>query len=138
MLANVQIRSTRDRRTSLPYCGSRRLSPSGRAAAPTLLTLAENPNSWRLPPPDSLPSKLCGERVERGIPEKPFYANDLTPQEHERAQAICTEAGVRDESLLDACILDVTVLGTREAARVFARAHPPRAEIRVSSARQKP
>ena len=69
--------------------------------------------------------------MERGIPEKPFYANDLTPQEHERAQAICTEAGVRDESLLDACILDTTVLGTRDAATVFTRAHPPRAEIRV-------
>ena len=34
------------------------------------------------------------------------------------------------ESLLDACILDTTVLGTKDAARVFARAHPPRAEVR--------
>jgi hypothetical protein len=96
-------------------------------------------NSWRVPPSESLLSKLCGERdVDRGIPEKPFYAKDLGPQERERARAICTEAGVRDESLLDACILDTTVLGTKEAATVFARAHPPRAEIRVSSRRREP
>jgi hypothetical protein len=93
-------------------------------------------NSWRVPPSESMVSNLCGDkRVERGIPERPFYANDLNRQDHERGRAICTEAGVRDESLLDACILDVTVLGTREAARVFARTHPPHAEIRVGSVR---
>src|SRR5205807_614275 len=96
-------------------------------------------NSWRVVPPESMLSSPCGERgFERGVPERPFYANDLNREEYDRAHATCAEAGVRDESLLDACILDVTVLGTRDAARVFARAHPPRAEIRVSSARRWP
>ena len=96
-------------------------------------------DSWRVPPRESLLSNLCGdEGHERGIPEKSFYANDLDPKQYERARATCTEAGVRDESLLDACILDTTVLGTRAAAEVFARAHPPRAELRVGSERRKP
>lgn len=96
-------------------------------------------NSWRIPPSESLLSKLCGERpTERGIPDRPFYANDLNPRDFERGRAICTEAGVRDESLLDECTLDVTVLGTREAATVFARSHPPRAELRVDSKRREP
>ena len=96
-------------------------------------------DSWRVPPRESLLSKLCGDKgLERAIPNRPFYATDLDPKQSERARAICTEAGVRDVSLLDACILDVTVLGTREAAIVFARAHPPRAEIRVSPERQEP
>jgi hypothetical protein len=95
-------------------------------------------NSWRIPPSESLLSKLCGEKTERGIPDRPFYANDLNPRDLERGRAICTEAGVRDESLLDDCILDVTVLGIRDAAIVFARAHPPRAELRVDSKRREP
>ena len=96
-------------------------------------------SSWRVQPSESMVSTLCGDkRVERGVPDRPFYANDLNRQDYERGRAICTEAGIRDESLLDACILDVTVLGTREAATVFARMHPPRAEIRVSSVRREP
>jgi hypothetical protein len=88
-------------------------------------------DSWRVPPRESLLSNLCGDKdIERAIPEKPFYANDLRRDEYDRARAICSEAGVRYESLLDACILDTTVLGTKDAARVFARAHPPRAEVR--------
>ena len=97
-------------------------------------------SSWRVGPSASMVSSLCGgdRRVDRGFPDKPFYASDLDRDQYERGRAICTEAGVRDESLLDACILDVTVLGTREAAIVFARAHPPRAELRVSSVRRQP
>jgi hypothetical protein len=94
-------------------------------------------DSWRVPRRESLLSNLCGDKdLERAIPAKPFYAIDLDPKEREQARAICTEAGVRDESLLDACILDTTVLGTRDAARVFARAHPPRAEVRVGAGRR--
>ena len=93
--------------------------------------------SWRITPPDSLLAKLCGEKTaERGVPDRPFYASDLNREDYDRGRAVCTEAGVRDQTLLDACILDVTVLGTREAAAVFARARPPRAEIRVSAGRR--
>ncbi len=94
-------------------------------------------NSWRIAPNDSLLSKLCGDKdTGRAIPATTFYAKDLDPNVRERARAICTEAGVRNESLLDACTIDVTVLGTRDAATVFARAHPPRAEIRPEAPRR--
>lgn len=50
-------------------------------------------------------STLCGDkRIERGVPDRPFYANDLHPLDYERGRPIRTDAGVRDETLLDACI----------------------------------
>jgi hypothetical protein len=77
-------------------------------------------DSWRVPPGHSL---LCeDQKVESGIPAKPFYANDLNRDQYERARAICTEAGVIEPSALDNCTLDVTVLGTATAASVFVRA----------------
>jgi len=96
-------------------------------------------NSWRLTPPESMLSNLCGDkRIERGVPDRPFYATDLNPLDYERGRLVCTDAGVRDETLLDACILDVTVLGNRDAARLFARTRPPRAELKVESRRREP
>jgi len=57
---------------------------------------------WRVVPSASMVSSLCGgdRRVDRGFPDKPFYASDLNRDQYERGRAICTEAGVRDESLL--------------------------------------
>jgi von Willebrand factor type D domain len=75
-------------------------------------------DSWRVPPNQSLLSP-CGEGVERGIPKKPFFANDLNPKLAERNRAICTQAGVRGGRLLDACMIDVAMLGSG-AAKVFA------------------
>jgi hypothetical protein len=94
-------------------------------------------DSWRIAASDSLVTNQCGEReVERSAPSTTFYARDLEPRIYERSRAICTEAGVTDETLLDACIIDVTVIGSRDAARVFARMHPPRAELRVAPPRR--
>jgi len=94
-------------------------------------------DSWRVAPRESLLSNLCGDRdVERGIPATTFYARDLDPRDYERARGVCTEAGIRDETLLDACTIDVAVIGTRDAARVFARTRPPRAEIRPEPPRR--
>jgi hypothetical protein len=94
-------------------------------------------DSWRVAPRESLLSRLCGDRdVESGIPQTRFYAQDLDARDYERARSVCTEAGVRDETLLDACTIDVTVIGTRDAARVFARMRPPRAEVRVEAPRR--
>jgi len=81
--------------------------------------------SWRVPSYESLLSVCGGRNVERSIPQKPFYANDLTPDQYQRARGVCTAAGVEDDSLLDACTLDVTVLGDETAARVFAVAPTP-------------
>jgi hypothetical protein len=83
-------------------------------------------DSWRVAPSDRLLAP-CGEATERGIPQQPFYANDLPPQLRERAQAICLAAGVNKDAgaLLDACTLDVAVTGNDQAARAFVGAPAP-------------
>jgi hypothetical protein len=94
-------------------------------------------SSWRIAPRESLVTKLCGgEQNEQRIPDRPFYAQDLDPKEYKQARAVCTQIGVKDESLLDACTLDTAVLG-EPAARVYAHLPPPRAELRVDGERKK-
>ena len=79
--------------------------------------------SWRIPPGESL---LCEERrAESGVPEQPFYAVDLNPKTYEHARAVCVAARVEGAALLDACTLDVAVLGEAEAARAFATEPAP-------------
>ncbi len=73
--------------------------------------------SWRVPSNQSLLTP-CGESVERGVPKKPFSANDLDPQLAKRNQAICTQAGVKEGPFLDACMIDVAMIGPK-AAKVF-------------------
>jgi hypothetical protein len=88
-------------------------------------------DSWRIPPDQSL---LCKKRkIETGNPTKPFYANDLTPQQYERARAICVKAGVKEGPLLDDCTLDVTVLGNAQAVKVFVHAAAPVAVMQAGS-----
>jgi VWD domain-containing protein len=82
-------------------------------------------NSWRVPPADSLLSD-CGGKIEQGIPKQPFFANDLAPDIRDRTRAICTQAGVKESALLDACTLDVAVLG-KQAASVYVGALAPAA-----------
>ena len=92
-------------------------------------------NSWRLTPRESLVSQMCGGRdVMDGFPRAPFYAENLNPEDYRRGRTLCTEAGVRDATLLDACTLDVAVLG-ETAVRAYVRAQPPRAEVRVGGRR---
>jgi hypothetical protein len=80
--------------------------------------------SWRVPEDESM-LYVCGEKVERDNPTEPFYAQNLDEEVYARNQAICFEAGVQEGPLLDACILDVAVIGDKEAANVFAEARPP-------------
>jgi hypothetical protein len=92
-------------------------------------------DSWRVPPAESLPAQLCDDRrIERGNPGRSFYANDLAPKQREPAQATCVAAGVKNQTLLEACTLDTAVLG-RTAAKVFARAKAPRAVLHPASLR---
>jgi hypothetical protein len=82
-------------------------------------------DSWRVAASESLLS-VCGDRnVERGSPRRPFYANDLEPGVYERTRAVCTAAGVKAGPLLDACTLDVAVIGDDKAAQVFVNAPEP-------------
>ena len=80
-------------------------------------------DSWRVPAEASL---LCKDRkVERGNPTTVFYARNLDPKLAAHARAICAETGVRVPALLDACTLDVAVLGTPQAAKVYVGMKPP-------------
>jgi MYXO-CTERM domain-containing protein len=58
-------------------------------------------------------------------PAKPFYAADLDGALYQKARATCTAAGIKHEALLDACTLDVAVLGSDAATKSFAGAPPP-------------
>lgn len=95
-------------------------------------------DSWRVPANESLLS-ACGDReIERGIPKRPFHANDLDPRLRERTRAVCAAAGVKVESLLDACTLDVAVIGNDDAAKVFVTAPVPLAVGNIAAAAQGP
>ena len=83
-------------------------------------------NSWRVASAGSLLSDCRGGKIERGIPKKPFFASDLAPSIRDRARAICTHVGVKERALLDACTLDVAVLG-KQAATVYVGAPAPAA-----------
>ena len=81
--------------------------------------------SWRVTTEESLLS-VCGAReVESGNPAKVFYAGNLDKQVYERTRGVCTAAGVKGDALLDACTLDVAVIGNDAAANVFVNARQP-------------
>jgi hypothetical protein len=79
-------------------------------------------DSWRVPAGQSL---LCDGDVEKGIPEKPFYVEQLSSGDRKRSRQICTAAGVKSGPLLDACMLDVTVLGDKGAVEPYTHARSP-------------
>jgi hypothetical protein len=91
----------------------------------------EYADSWRVSEKESLLS-VCGDgAIETGIPTRPFYAKDLDPQLYKRARDVCRAAGVRDKSFLEACTLDVAVIGDEKAAQVFVGLRAPAAVGRV-------
>jgi hypothetical protein len=93
-------------------------------------------DSWRVPPNASL---LCkGQNIPSGKPGAPIYANNLTQNQYNYAQGVCTAAGVKDPTLLEACILDVTVIGSDKAANAFVGLTPPVAVMRVQIAASPP
>lgn len=85
-------------------------------------------DSWRVSGDASMLSACNAEKViEVGIPKRAFYAKDLEPGIREKAQGVCTTAGVKPGPLLEACTLDVAVIGRDAAAKVFVDANPPAA-----------
>lgn len=85
-------------------------------------------DSWRVSGDASMLSACNAEKViEVGIPKRPFYAKDLEPGIREKAQGVCTAAGVKPGPLHEACTLDVAVIGQDAAAKVFVDAIPPAA-----------
>jgi len=84
-------------------------------------------DSWRVPSKKSMLS-VCGSRqIERAAPKRVFYADNLEPAIRERAKGVCTAAGVTAGPLLNACTLDVAVIGQNAAAKAFVHAAPPAA-----------
>jgi len=84
-------------------------------------------DSWTVSPRQSL-LDVCGERkIETGLPRRPFFAADLPVQQFKAAQRVCLKAGVKNRALLDACTLDVAVLGTENAATVYTTTPKPAA-----------
>ena len=81
-------------------------------------------DSWRVNPKDSM-LNVCGEEVKNGVPDKPFFAKDLTPEVAERSLTICANAGVKLGPLLDACMIDVAVIGRAMAAEIYAKTPAP-------------
>jgi hypothetical protein len=83
-------------------------------------------DSWRVSSDASMLSACNGEKaIEVGIPRRPFYAADLESGIRDKAQGVCTAAGVKPGPLLDACTLDVAVIGQDAAAKVYVDAIPP-------------
>jgi hypothetical protein len=85
-------------------------------------------DSWRVSGEGSMLSVCSGGKPpEVGIPERTFYAKDLEPGLREKAQGVCTTAGVKQGPLFEACTLDVAVIGNDLAAKVFVEQLPPAA-----------
>lgn len=83
-------------------------------------------DSWRVSEKDSMLTVCDGsQKVKAGRPAKPFFVEDLEPAQRDGARAICLAAGVKQGALLDACTLDVVVLGDPTAANVFVDAIMP-------------
>ena len=70
--------------------------------------------SWRVDPKETLLS-ACGREVRRGLPQKPFFASNLDKEQARRAETVCLRAGVKQGPLLEACMIDVAVVGPRAA-----------------------
>ncbi len=80
-------------------------------------------DSWRVPAEASL---LCKDRkAEHGNPTAAFYVQNLNRQLAASARGVCVEAGVKNLALLDACTLDVAVLGMPRAAQASAGMKAP-------------
>jgi hypothetical protein len=83
-------------------------------------------DSWRVRADESL-LKPCAGDAPRTNPGKPFYARDLDAKLAARTRKVCMAAGVKEGPLLEACALDVAVIGNDKAARVFVKEREPRA-----------
>ena len=74
-------------------------------------------NSWLVPATQDLLSGCNGKAgpVEHTNPREPFYAKNLPEKIATLARAVCAKAGVEAAPVLNACMVDVAVLGVRGA-----------------------
>ena len=83
-------------------------------------------NSWRLKSGESM-LDVCGERTMADIPKAPFSSRDLDPKTANDAQNACARAGVKEGPLLEACLIDVAMIGNAAAANIHAQTEAPKA-----------
>lgn len=81
-------------------------------------------DSWRVSTPKSLVA-VCGIQTTDGDPTTTGWADTLPPDVQTKALGVCQQDGVKDVTLLEACTLDVAVLGTPLAAQAFIGAPAP-------------
>lgn len=84
----------------------------------------EYADSWRVSSKESLLTE-CGKLIEYGIPGRLFFARDLEQKVFLRARKIAQAVGVKEGPLLDAATLDVAVINSDKAAKVFVDMHSP-------------
>ncbi|WP_157436108.1 hypothetical protein [Actinospica robiniae] len=75
-------------------------------------------DSWRVPTAKSLVA-VCKIQTAETDPTTTGWANTLPQDVQAKALTVCQQDGVKDVTLLEACTLDVAVLGTPLAARSF-------------------
>jgi hypothetical protein len=85
-------------------------------------------DGWRVQPNESLLTEVTDIRA--GVPDRPFFATDLTATDRARALTICRAARIRAPALLEACTLDTAVLKDEAAARGFVNIAPPRVVLK--------
>lgn len=95
--------------------------------------------SWRVDRAGSLFDYAAGEGpesfVDRSYPRSVVTIADLAPDVYAAAHARCAAAGIREASLLEACILDLARTGKGEATWAFGRVADPRAAFRPAHVR---
>jgi hypothetical protein len=80
-------------------------------------------DSWRVNPANSLVA-ACNEPVQNADPTAPFWADQLPVKTETQDQAVCQKDGVVNATLIEACTLDVAVLGTAAAVPYEGEAAP--------------
>jgi hypothetical protein len=85
-------------------------------------------DSWRIDPAKSLFVELPPAVL--GAPLKPLTARDLAPADKAHATEVCKAAGVKNQALLEDCILDTTVLKDDRAVKIYTRVAPPKMVIK--------
>lgn len=91
-------------------------------------------DSWRVDPSSTLFDYGPGEGPEtfarRDFPDRPASVADLAPEVYAAAHARCSQAGIRQPSLLEACILDLGRMGGTDANWGFKQLPDPRTTYR--------
>ena len=80
-------------------------------------------DSWRVLPKRSM-LKVCGPAKESANPRGTFTTEDLNPELADRARQICANQGLKDKALMEACMIDVAMLG-EPGAKVYGNMRSP-------------